>query len=67
MFELHLKAERELYMIHNTKKSSKSQYWILFVDGSSNYRGSGMGIVRTSPEGNLIERDVQYELKITNN
>ncbi|KAL5836644.1 hypothetical protein ACOSQ3_013813 [Xanthoceras sorbifolium] len=41
--------------------------WTLAVDGSSNARGSGLGVVLTLPEGHVIERSIQCRFKTTNN
>ncbi|XP_033138071.1 uncharacterized protein LOC108870454 [Brassica rapa] len=41
--------------------------WILHVDGSSNVRGDGVGIVLTSPTGNTASRVVRCNFKATNN
>ena len=41
--------------------------WILHVDGSSNVRGAGVGIVLTSPTGNTALRAIRFNFKATNN
>ncbi|KAL5844861.1 hypothetical protein ACOSQ4_010819 [Xanthoceras sorbifolium] len=41
--------------------------WTLAIDGSSNARGSGLGIVLTSPEGHVIKRSIRCGFKTTNN
>ena len=41
--------------------------WTLHVDGSSNVRGAGVGIVLTSPAGNTASRTVRCNFKATNN
>ena len=41
--------------------------WILSVDGSSNVNGSGIGLVLTSPEGDLIQQAIHCGFKATNN
>ncbi|KAL5827790.1 hypothetical protein ACOSQ3_019640 [Xanthoceras sorbifolium] len=41
--------------------------WTLIVDRSSNARGSGLGVVLTSPEGHVIERSIRCGFKNTNN
>ncbi|XP_013594512.1 PREDICTED: uncharacterized protein LOC106302583 [Brassica oleracea var. oleracea] len=45
----------------------KKGEWILHVDGSSNVRGAGVGIVLTSPTGNTASRAVRCNFKATNN
>ena len=39
----------------------------MHVDGSSNIRGAGVGIVLTSPTGNTASRAVRCNFKVTNN
>ena len=41
--------------------------WILHVDGSSNVRGAGKGIVLTLPTGSTASRAVRGNFKATNN
>ena len=41
--------------------------WKVFVDGAVNYRGSGVGLVLTSPEGITIEKSLRLSFSATNN
>ena len=41
--------------------------WNLHVDDSSNVKGSGLGIVLTSPDGDTLERSIICGFKATNN
>ena len=41
--------------------------WKIFVDGAVNYRGSGVGLVLTSPEGITIEKSLRLSFSATNN
>ncbi|XP_056848927.1 uncharacterized protein LOC130499051 [Raphanus sativus] len=41
--------------------------WTLYVDGSSNVRGAGVGLLLTSPTGESASRAVRYNFKETNN
>ena len=41
--------------------------WILSVDGASNLKGSGAGIVLGGPEGVLIEQSLRFSFKASNN
>lgn len=41
--------------------------WILHVDGSSNFKGSGLGLVLTSSSRDKIEQSVRYGFQVTNN
>lgn len=48
-------------------KTTAEGVWVLHVDGSSNVRGAGVGIVLTSPTGNTASRAVRCNIKATNN
>lgn len=41
--------------------------WLLSVDGSSNLRGSGAGVVLEGPDNILIEQSLRFEFKASNN
>ncbi|XP_056847422.1 uncharacterized protein LOC130498094 [Raphanus sativus] len=41
--------------------------WTLYVDGSSNVRGAGVGLVLTSPTGESASKAVRCNFKATNN
>nr|KYP52363.1 Retrovirus-related Pol polyprotein from transposon 17.6 [Cajanus cajan] len=41
--------------------------WILSVDGSSNLKGSGAGIILEGPDGVLIEQSLRFDFKASNN
>ena len=41
--------------------------WILSVDGSSNSKGSGTGIIIESSTGTMIEQCLKFEFKASNN
>lgn len=57
-------AEEEARHIN---KVGKSGSWQLYVDGSSNFRGAGLGIVLKSPQGDMIVRAICCDFKATNN
>ena len=48
-----------------------SQYrlpaWEVYVDGASNQKGSGIGLVLTSPEKVIIEKSLRLDFSTTNN
>ena len=48
-------------------EGAQLKMWTLHVDGSSNFKGSGLGIVLTSPDGDMLEMSVSYGFKATNN
>jgi ribonuclease HI len=41
--------------------------WELFVDGASNSKGSGAGVVLVSPEGLILEQAVRLKFSASNN
>ncbi|GAU40680.1 hypothetical protein TSUD_88260 [Trifolium subterraneum] len=43
------------------------QPWTLSVDGASNIRGSGAGVVLEGPDGVLIEQSLRFAFKASNN
>jgi len=56
------KVERELLVNSGTS----SGIWTLFIDGASNAKGSGLGIVLSPPTGNIIRQSIKT-VKLTNN
>lgn len=56
-------ADKELL---NLTERSNSR-WTIIVDGSSNINGVGIGLVLTSPEGDLIQQAICCGFKATNN
>ncbi|XP_062100753.1 uncharacterized protein LOC133806675 [Humulus lupulus] len=59
-----LRAERALYCLTEGQPTGT---WKLHVDGSSNTKESGLGLVLTSPQGDIIEKVVRCRFKATNN
>ena len=41
--------------------------WILYVDGSTHSKGTGLGLTLQIPEGDLIEQAIRCGFKATNN
>ena len=41
--------------------------WEVYVDGASNQKGSGIGLVQISPEKVIIEKSLRLEFSATNN
>ncbi|XP_065629196.1 uncharacterized protein LOC112040990 [Quercus suber] len=41
--------------------------WEVYVDGAANRKGSGVGLVLTSPEGIIIEKSLRLDFGATNN
>jgi hypothetical protein len=46
---------------------NSEQPWTLSVDGASNIRGSGAGVVLEGPDGVLIEQSLRFAFKASNN
>ncbi|XP_074300640.1 uncharacterized protein LOC141631935 [Silene latifolia] len=57
-------AEKEILIL---EESRKGEAWTLHTDGALNQRGTGVGLVLRSPQGDLIVQAVCYEFKATNN
>ncbi|XP_074293140.1 uncharacterized protein LOC141620073 [Silene latifolia] len=53
--------------ILNLEEEKGEKVWELHVDGASNARGAGVGLVLKSPQADLIVQAVRYEFKATNN
>jgi ribonuclease HI len=51
----------------DTKRDLEKKDWALYVDGAANSRGSGLGIVLISPEGELLEQAVRLGFDASNN
>ncbi|GAU44863.1 hypothetical protein TSUD_329190 [Trifolium subterraneum] len=51
----------------NPPSENEAQPWTFPVDGSSNLRGSGVGVVLEGPEGVLIEQSLRFTFKASNN
>ncbi|XP_056695633.1 uncharacterized protein [Spinacia oleracea] len=60
--ELEKIADDEVELINNVE-----EIWTLFVDGSSNFRGAGLGVVLKSPQGDMIAQAICCDFKATNN
>ncbi|XP_074271113.1 uncharacterized protein LOC141595040 [Silene latifolia] len=47
--------------------SQDGEMWTLYIDGASNARGGGVGLVLRSPKGDMIVQAIRCEFKATNN
>ena len=61
---LEVTAQTEVSMLEVNTINNK---WILHVDGSSNFRGAGLGILLKSPQGDITVRAISCDFKATNN
>ncbi|XP_061347978.1 uncharacterized protein LOC133293426 [Gastrolobium bilobum] len=41
--------------------------WVIYVDGSSNIKGSGAGVIVESPQGITVEHSIHFGFKASNN
>ncbi|XP_031262491.1 uncharacterized protein LOC116120659 [Pistacia vera] len=55
-------AENELLSLTN----HASTKWTLYVDGSSNINGSGLGLLLISPKGDTLQQAIRCDFKATN-
>ncbi|XP_074297654.1 uncharacterized protein LOC141628402 [Silene latifolia] len=61
---LQTQAEQDIL---NLEEDKGEQVWELHVDGASNAKGAGVGLVLKTPQGDLIVQVVRCEFKATNN
>ena len=54
-------------VLPSTSKETDGNYWKLYVDGSSNNKGSGAGIVLHSPDDLVLELALRINFKASNN
>nr|KYP65791.1 hypothetical protein KK1_012057 [Cajanus cajan] len=47
--------------------ADEPQVWILHVDGSSNFKGGGAGIILEGPNQVTLEQSLKFIFKVTNN
>ncbi|XP_057811428.1 uncharacterized protein LOC131025645 [Salvia miltiorrhiza] len=62
---LTMQTDKELCCM--TEEPDQTGIWKLYVDGSSNMRGSGLSLVLISPQGDMVEQSVRCQFKATNN
>uniref|UniRef100_A0A2N9FJ95 Integrase catalytic domain-containing protein n=1 Tax=Fagus sylvatica TaxID=28930 RepID=A0A2N9FJ95_FAGSY len=51
----------------SAEQDKGSSRWTLYVDGAANSRGSGLGVVLISPEGEMLEQAVRLGFGASNN
>ena len=61
--DMQIQAEKELLCLEQQSNTK----WRFSVDGSSNSKGCGLGIVLTTPTGDIIQRSIRCKFKATNN
>lgn len=53
--------------IRKKKNQATTETWKLFVDGASNSKGAGIGIVIITPENTILEQGIRLEFRASNN
>jgi ribonuclease HI len=51
----------------SAEQNEGNSHWTLYVDGAANSRGSGLGVVLISPEGEMLEQAVRLGFGASNN
>jgi len=62
-----IKAQCLLNFINDLQHTPTEDHWTLHVDGSSNPKGVGVGIVLEGPNDILIEKSLHFTFKTSNN
>ncbi|XP_074307855.1 uncharacterized protein LOC141642808 [Silene latifolia] len=57
-------ADEEILTLKGNKEA---EVWQMYIDGASNQRGAGVGLILRSPQGDLMAQAVRCEFKATNN
>jgi len=68
-YELHgpSKAQCLLDFVNDVQRTPKEDQWTLYVDGSLNPKGAGVGIVLEGPNNILIEKSLHFAFKTFKN
>lgn len=51
----------------STNTEPKSKWWRLYVNGLSNKKGSGAGVIRESLDEVILEQSLRFKFETTNN
>src|SRR3954471_5728128 len=51
----------------NGPPTEDGRVWIIYIDGSSNDQGSGVGVVLQSPDGHIFKHAIRFMFKASNN
>jgi len=62
-----IKAQCLLDFVNDLQQTPKEDQWTLYVNGSSNPKGAGAGIVLEGPNDILIEKSLQFAFRTSNN
>ena len=61
------KQEWELEFLEEHLGAIDIQIWMMYFDGAINSKGTGIGVILISPEGEMIPMTKRLEFKVTNN
>jgi len=62
-----IKAQCLLDFVNDLQQAPEADQWTLYVDGSSNPKGAGAGILLEGPNDILIEKSLHFAFKTSNN
>ena len=69
-YDIALEFEKDLPEIETSEHPNSNEdlaKWKLFVDGSSNQHGCGVGLILQTPSREQMEYDIRIGFKATNN
>jgi len=62
-----IKVQCLLDFVNDLQRTPKEDQWTLYVDGSKNTKGAGVGIVLEGPNDILIKKSLHFAFKTFNN
>ncbi|XP_042413219.1 uncharacterized protein LOC122002198 [Zingiber officinale] len=62
-----IKAQALADFLTEVHQTSSEEIWKIYVDGSANHHGSGVGVLVISPQGDILQLAVRLNFRATNN
>ncbi|XP_042441317.1 uncharacterized protein LOC122026653 [Zingiber officinale] len=62
-----IKAQALADFLTEIHQTNSEETWKVYVDGSANHQGSGVGILLISPQGDILQLAVRLNFRATNN
>ncbi|XP_042418938.1 uncharacterized protein LOC122007191 [Zingiber officinale] len=62
-----IKAQALADFLTEVHQTSSEETWKIYVDGSANHHGSGVGVLVISPQGDILQLAVRLNFRVTNN
>ncbi|XP_042465843.1 uncharacterized protein LOC122048323 [Zingiber officinale] len=62
-----IKAQALADFLTEVHQTSSEETWKIYVDGSVNHQGSGVGVLVISPQGDILQVAVRLNFRATNN